>query len=141
MLGETAAAARLFREAVGIVLRNPDRDRRVSQAVLQDIGLFYASRGRFQEADAYLQQAVTIARLSGGESGPGMAKAMFCLGLLYLSEGRLRDADGLLVPAVKTLRDRLASGHPDRLSAEFAVGILYGAEGRLGEAERILGEA
>ena len=137
-LGESAAAERVYQDAVAILERRADVPPGFRSTILGDFGLFRANQGQFKEAGELLESALAVSRKALGERDVRTAALKSHLAQLYLKEGRLANAEPLLQDAIEVERALLPATHLDRIVSESSLGYLYMIEGRYDKAEPIL---
>jgi len=81
--------------------------------VLRNLGLYLAERGRRDEADALLREAVEVAGQAWGGGGETVGRALVARGIFLQHGGALEQAAALLEAALEALEP----AHPDALPA------------------------
>src|SRR4051812_40709175 len=78
---------------------------------LNNMAALYQSRGRSQEAESFLQRAITICEEQVGTSHPETATSLNNLATLYVEQSRSQEAELLLRRAVTISRASLGLEH------------------------------
>jgi tetratricopeptide (TPR) repeat protein len=138
VLGDEAAAERLYREAFSIVRQHPDDSPAIQISAMSDFGAFLSNQGRFLEAAEILEAGLRKARQVFGERDVRTATMKSGLGQMYLLEGKLPESKLLLREAVDVHQASLTPRDLDRIVSESSLGYLYVLERRYEKAEPIL---
>ncbi len=92
-------------------------------------------QGRYAEATAPAEQALTLARRAFGPEHPDTLMSMNNLASLYADQGRYGEAEPLYVETLAISTRVLGPEHPDTLMSMNNLASLYADQGRYGEAE------
>ena len=136
-VGDTAEAARLYRQALEICERVQGPDGADVATALNAIGTLDAAEGRYGDAAPALERALEIRRKVLGAEDPLTAQSMNNLALLRAAEGNTAAAEPLYLAALAILEK--AEGPPadglDQVLDNYAA--LLRDTGRTTEAERL----
>jgi tetratricopeptide (TPR) repeat protein len=95
------------------------------------------SDGRFNEADAYFQEAVQSQHGVGVVEHPYTLTSMGNLALTYRGQGRWKEAEELFVQVIETSERVLGEEHPDTLTSMGNLALTYARQGRWETAEEL----
>lgn len=136
VLGDLAAysdAETALERSLGICEESADRA--CIAGNLNDLALLYGCQGRNDEAEAYLQRALAIAREAIGEERRDTAIALNNLAAFYMEQGLYDRAEPVYLEAIEVLEAVRGETHPDTATALSNLANLYQQEGRFEEAE------
>ena len=105
--------------------------------LLATIGHVYNGLGLYAEAQSLLQEAVTTARRSLGDSHPESLAAANDLADVYWYQGKLGEAEALYVDVLQKRQVVFGMDHPNTLKTGFDLASLYLIQKRWAEAERL----
>ena len=100
--GESEAALKNYREA--LELRRPLGDKQGIGNVLNDLGTYYASRGKYNDALTEFKEALQVQREVRNQAAE--ARALNNIGIMYISLGAYDDAKTYLQQAA-TVMERI----------------------------------
>jgi tetratricopeptide (TPR) repeat protein len=95
------------------------------------------SDGRFNEAEAYFQEAVQILRKELGDEHPFTLIMMDNLALTYKGDNRWKEAEELNVQVMEMRKRVLDDEHPDMLISMGNLALTYWNQGRRKEAKEL----
>ncbi|MEM8932964.1 MAG: tetratricopeptide repeat protein, partial [Acidobacteriota bacterium] len=108
---------------------------------MDTIGRSYTYLGLSEEAEDYLEEALSVRRELLGSDHEHVADSLANLAALRFNQGRFEEARDLLEEAVEIFRSRLGPDHPYFLTAVVnLVNVLY-RQDEVERAGRLLGEA
>ena len=107
--GDTGPAEAWATRSVDIMRRNQHRR---SAEPLRTLGAVFTAEGRFDEAEAVLDEALAQDRKHHGVDGTDTARSLSQLANLYLRGGRAADALPLFEQAIAIDQSRLGPTHP-----------------------------
>ena len=119
-----------------------ERTERLAEATrlnAQGVDLYHA--GRYGEAEALVQEALSIRRELLGDHHSNVANSLNNLASLYQAQGRFREAKPLVQDALSIRREQLGDSHPDVASSLSSLALLYQAQGRFEDADPLYMEA
>ena len=141
--GNIDGAEALYRQGVAIIRRLPER-RRISLAdpasCLTNLGTILATKRKFEEAEAILNEAVDYYRRIAGDNSPAVGNPLRFLAYLHIQKGELSKAEEEAARAV-ALERRLPPGNPDLSYSLHMLGFALTQEGKLTQAEACLRES
>ncbi len=138
-LGDYDASLEMLNDAL---VRNDARfgETALSSLLLCRIGVNEISLGRYEEAEASLEQALAIANRTVGPDSIEVASALLNIGQLRWTQGQYEEAVEPHRRALEIRRDVLGARHPSTLNAMSNYGLLLLSSGRVAEAEPLLRE-
>jgi CHAT domain-containing protein/tetratricopeptide (TPR) repeat protein len=95
----------------------------------------YRAQGRYAEAEALRQRALTIDEKALGPDHPDVGKDLNNLASLYVAQGRYAEAEPLYKRALAIDEKALGPDHPDVGNRLDNLASLYRTQGRYAEAE------
>jgi CHAT domain-containing protein/Tfp pilus assembly protein PilF len=106
-----------------------------------DLGLLYATMGRFNSADYYTSEALSIREQTLGKDSKAYASSLNNIAVLYQETARFNESETYFGEALKTVEKQLGNE-----SQEFAIvlnnqAILFAEIGRLDQAVQKLSQA
>ena len=102
---------------------------------------FYATQGRFAEAEPLLKRALEIIEKTTPIGNPEVAPILQFLAVLYVAQGRFAEAEPLAKRSIEIFERALPAGHPNIATALGSLALLYQRQGRLTEAEALFRRA
>jgi tetratricopeptide (TPR) repeat protein len=102
---------------------------------LTKIGWYLRERGQYQEAEAPLQQALTLREQNLGSEHLDTALSLSVLGLLYHAQGQYEQAEPLYVRALSIYEKQLGANHPSTATSLNNLAGLYRSQGKDAQAE------
>ena len=108
---------------------------------INNLGSILSERGKLEEAEELLREAVKAMRAKLGEDHPHTIRSVSNLGNVLHDRGRLEEAEELKREALQAMRAKLGEDHPDTISSINSLGSILSARGKLEEAEELFGEA
>jgi tetratricopeptide (TPR) repeat protein len=141
--GDVDGAEALYRQSVSILRKLPER-RRITfadpPASLTSLGTILALKGKRDEAESYLDEAVNYYRQIGGDKSPAIGNPLRMLSYLHLLKGELARAEQEANNAV-ALERALPADNLDLSYSLYMLGLILTQEGKLTAAEARLRES
>ncbi|OGM49971.1 hypothetical protein ABOM_001422 [Aspergillus bombycis] len=106
-------------------------------SLIQLVGIFLASDGRYNEAENLLSQVMGTQKQVLGPEHPATLASIVNLASIYLMQGRWKEAEELLLQTIKTQKRVLGPEHPDTLTGMTNLASICLGQGRLKEAEEL----
>jgi tetratricopeptide (TPR) repeat protein/transcriptional regulator with XRE-family HTH domain len=98
-------------------------------------GRYLYERGRFDEAEPLLHQALAIRVKSPDPDHLAIATSMNDLALLYRVRGKYEQAEALYTQALEVRKQLLGPEHPDTATVLYNLAVLYHTQGKYARAE------
>ena len=131
-----------YRQALAIYRRQEGEGGGAGVAeTLAWLGRLEHNRGRYAEAERYLQQALKLQRKVLGLRHPEVARTLSRLSVVRVDAGRLPAAEALLRQALAIQRQALEPGHPDLVDTLNNLALALHYQGSLEQAEALYREA
>ena len=108
---------------------------------LSNLGATSFSRGEYEDAKEYQQQALVIRQQVLGNEHPKVADVLNNLGNTYLTQGKPEDASGYYQRALAIQQETLGGDHPDVARTLYNLGSMYLIQGEYEDAKEYLGRA
>ena len=125
---------------VGIIdehhLNSPQAVRLLHQA-----GIYLSDRGQYEQAELFLQRALTIREQGLRAELPETARVLNDLAWLYYYQGKYQQAEPLLQRALTIREQVLGAEHPETASTLKNLAWLYSQQGRYIQAEPLFQQA
>ena len=137
--GQHDRASALFLEAKRILETQGPSPQLAS--ILDGLGELRFEQGRWTEAEALLNQAVSLDRRLRGEKDPFTMIAAGHLGELYSAQGRMKEGEALLQQAIEVFRTSKSVSTETLAITLEGLARAYIIEGRYAQAEPLLQEA
>ncbi len=109
--------------------------------LLLTMGRAYSQLQLSEEADAMLEEALTLSRNIYGEGSPQEAAVLRALGALRYRQGQEPEAERLLLRALEVQRQALGNEHPEVVETLSTLVELTGSGNQLEQAEHYLQQA
>jgi tetratricopeptide (TPR) repeat protein len=103
--------------------------------LLHQVGSYLAARGRYMEAETFLQRALEINEQQLGVDHPDTTACVNNLASLYVNQGKYTKAETLYQRALAIQEQQLGVDHPDTATYVNNLARLYVGQGRYVEAE------
>jgi tetratricopeptide (TPR) repeat protein len=107
---------------------------------VQNLGTYYLERGRFDQGEPLLKQALAVQRDKLGADHPDTLISMNNLGVFYRDRGRYGEAEPLLAEAVAGARQTHGLSHPHTQEIIRSLAFLHTKQGTPHRAESLLRE-
>jgi tetratricopeptide (TPR) repeat protein len=105
------------------------------------LGWYYQGQGLYDQAEPWMEQAVTKTRQRLGDDHPDVATSLNNLANLYYAQGRYSEAEPLYTQAIEIGKRTLGDDHPDVATRLFNFGVLRYRQGQFASAQSLLLEA
>jgi tetratricopeptide (TPR) repeat protein len=103
-------------------------------------GALLVSRGKLDEAEPFLLEAVETSRRIRGDKDPNTLIWLTELAALHQDRGEVSEAEAMLREVVEGLRQSLGAEHEQTLATISNLGVLLKDRGSFAEAELLIGE-
>ncbi|MEA5451820.1 tetratricopeptide repeat protein [Leptolyngbya sp. CCNP1308] len=103
--------------------------------LLNRTGYYYASQGRYGDAEPLYLETLAMRKQIWGETHPDVAISLNNLAALYSSQGRYREVEPLYLEALAMSKQLLSEAHPAVATSLNNLAVLYASQGRYGDAE------
>ncbi len=133
--GDTITAGELLDRGVDRLTTELQNQPQTRASLLFTIGSVFDSLGRFDAADAALQQSVELKRTLRGNPGPELAEVLNALGRVARAKGEIDRAERLYVEALLIRRATLDADDPSVAQSLSSLGQLLRDRGDLTTAE------
>lgn len=134
--GETVTARELLDRGAERIHRELAGQPVLRARLMVTMGTVYRQLGLYQEAEALLEEALTLLREHAGGAAGQVGDALLALGVLHWEQGHYERSEGLLDEALELRRRRLGPEHPEVAEVLGYLGSLEKSRGRFPEAER-----
>ena len=105
------------------------------------LGIQYASRGRYSEAEEQFRQAVVNFQKTFGPAHLAVADSLFDLANLHRNQRRYAEAEPLYRQVIMIWEKALGPDHPDLAKGFHNLALIYDLQGRYAEAEPLYRQA
>jgi tetratricopeptide (TPR) repeat protein len=105
------------------------------------LGIQYASRGRYAEAEEQFQQAIANFQKTFGPAHLAVADSLFDLANLYRNQRRFAEAEPLYRQVIMLWEKALGPDHPDVAKGFYSLAAIYDLQERFDEAEPLYRQA
>ena len=139
--GRPTEGEALLKRAVAIREKDLWPDHRYVAISLNNLAVFYQSRGQFGKAEALHKRALAIREKALGPDHPHVALSLHNLAALYHIQGRYAGAEPLYKRALEIWERALGTDHPTVARGLENVAEIYIAQGKSDEARRLLERA
>lgn len=136
LLGK-AGAEQLYDQSLALWRQMPHNPTSLA-GVLGNKGRFLMTQGRYAEAEACFQEALTTKRQRLGDNHPSVAYTLYKLAELQNARGQHRQAEALCREALRILNGKLPDGHWRIAFAEAVLASSLTGQKRFPEAEKLL---
>ena len=103
--------------------------------LLNSIGVYFWSRGQYEDVEPLYQQAQTIMEQVEGSNTRSEATSLIYLALLYWNQGKYEQAEPLYQRALAIQERVLGEEHPDTAMSLNNLALLYWNQGKYEQAE------
>ena len=138
---QTPDAERLAQQLADHMKAEHGADSKEYTTQLNYLGLIMKSKGRYEQAEELLKQALEIELNIIGDANPEYAKTLNNLAGVVWAQGRYEEAEGLYRQALEIDRKTIGDAHPSYATRLNNLAEVLRAQGRYGEAERLYGQA
>ena len=119
---------RLYKRSLAIREKAFGAEHRSVGTALNNLGLLYAKRGRYSEAEPLYERSLSIAERTMGPEHPSLGTSLNNLGLLYHEQGRFADAEPLFKRDL-AIQEKLGLEHPNVAGALNNIALIHHGQG------------
>jgi tetratricopeptide (TPR) repeat protein len=105
--------------------------------LLERLGFYCFQRGRYIEAETYLQQALNLYEHQRHVDALNITQTLNSLGLLYHQQARYKEAEALHQRALQLRERALEPDHPKIMESLHNLAMIYGDLGKYQQAESL----
>ncbi len=109
--------------------------------VLADLGLLYATMGRYNSADYYTSEALSIREQTLGKDSKAYASSLNNIAVLYQETARFNESESFFAEALKTVEKQLGNETKEYAIVLNNQAILFAEIGRIDQALQKLSQA
>ena len=106
-----------------------------SALLLDSIGVYFWSRGQYEDVEQMFQQAITIFEQVKGPNDLSTVASLNNLALLYYNQGKYEQAEPLYQRVLAIFERMLGAEHPDTADSLNNLAVLYRNQGKDEQAE------
>ena len=103
--------------------------------LLNSVGVYFCSRGQYEDVEPLYQQAQTIMEQVEGPNTLSEADSLTYLALLYANQGKYEQAEPLYQRALAIYEHVQGEEHPDTAQSLESLALLYYNQGKYEQAE------
>lgn len=127
----------LFLEALKILDKSPPPNVWELASTLNNLGTFYGSSGKLEEAETLLEKALRIRQATLGPRHPDVAVTLNNLAFIRARQQRYGEAEALLRRGLSIREAALPADHPDLAANLAALAWLYAERGDFVRSEHL----
>ncbi len=139
-LDDLDRAEEVLRKSVALYRRHPDDAAGLGEA-LNDLGMTLSYRGRYDEAESLLREALKAKERVSGIETAEYAASLANLGLTLKWKGNFEEAEPIYRRVLAIRKKVLGTQHPEYAISLDNLGVLLGQKGEYEESERRFREA
>jgi len=123
--GKHDEAEQKYLEAIADAREVGDFDRNEMLTFLNNLGVFYQSRQRFDEAESIFKQVIESKLELFGPGSPNTSGTTINLAYIYVEQGKLSEAYSMLENAIAVLDQLVGKDHSDSLRLREKIADFY----------------